>query len=181
MQKYSEVIGLPVICADSGKKAGVVKDILFYPRQREIGAIIIEKKSTEIKRRAVLPEDILDIGKGAVIIRESLSIRCLKRQEYTERFGKCGNIQGLRIYTRSGEELGTVKDVLFDYRTGIVEGVEVSDGLFQDIYQGRRMLPLFGKVEFAEDNILVDREAIEEMVSNGGGIKARILGNNNEK
>ena len=54
--------------------------------------------------------------------------------------------------------------------------MEVSDGLLQDIITGRNILPLFGKVEFGEENILVDKEAVEEMLSNGGGLKKKLFG-----
>jgi len=36
---------------------------------------------------------------------------------------------------------------------------------------------LIGKVEFGEENILVDNEAVEEMMETGGGIKNLIEGN----
>jgi len=60
---------------------------------------------------------------------------------------------------------------LFDLKHGKIDGIEVSDGLLQDIVKGRSVLPLIGKVEFGEENILVDNEAVEEMMETGGGIK----------
>ena len=73
-------------------------------------------------------------------------------------------ICGRRVYTNTGIELGVVEDILFDQATGRLEGIEVSDGILEDIIQGRNILPLFGRVEFAEDNIMVGREVVEEMM-----------------
>jgi uncharacterized protein YrrD len=108
-------------------------------------------------------------------VKSNSSIIPAKKAADGEELGEKGGIRGLKIFTRSGEELGEVKDVLFDNRTGMVEGVEVSDGLYQDIVHGRKILPLFGKVEFSEDILFVDREAVEEMTKTGGGIKNKFL------
>lgn len=175
MERYSEVIGLPVICAEDGKKVGSVKDILFSPKERKVLAILLELESYQIIRRAVMLDHILNLGGDAVIINGSECVKELKKLENLDTFKNKGIIKGLRIYTKSGDDLGVVKDILFDYKTGYIEGVEISDGLVQDIMQGRRILPFIGKVEFSDESILVDRDAAEEMTSTGGGLKKKLL------
>ena len=81
------------------------------------------------------------------------------------------NLKGLRVFTRKGSEVGYIEDVLFDYRTGRIECLELSDGFLQDFIDGRKLMPLIGKVEFAEEHLLVSREAVEEMKESGGGIR----------
>ena len=174
LHKYSEVLNLPVVCANNGKKAGVIKDIIFSPENREVRAFLLEHKGLEIKKKVLKRKSILNLGDDAVIIESPGCVESLGKASYSTEFKDEGCILGLRIFTRAGEELGTVKDVIFDWQTGRIEGLEVSDGLLQDIIQGRSMLPLFGKVEFGEDNVLVEKEAVEEMENTGGGIKNRL-------
>ncbi len=178
LHKYSQVIGLPVICADNGKKIANVKDVVFCPHKKSVLAFLIESRRYELKKKAILAKDVLSLGRDALIINDCSCITDFKELERTQELKERGRLLGRRIYTKWGEDLGTVEDVLFDHRNGTVEGVEVSDGLLQDIIQGRRILPLFGKVEFGEDNILVDNEAVEEMMSTGGGIIRRLLQKN---
>lgn len=175
MHKYSEVVGLPVICVDTGKKVGLVKDIIFCPGSKEIKAFIIERSSYEIKRKLVLPEDVLNIGHDAVIINSASNLKNLKDMEKKGDLRDKGEVLGLRVYTVNGEDLGVVKDILFDCDSGLIEGVEISDGLLQDIVKGRNIIPLFGKVEFSSENILIGKEALEEMTGTGGGLKKRFL------
>ncbi len=174
LHKYSEVLNLPVVCANNGKKAGAVKDIIFSPESREVKAFLLEHKGLEIKKKVLKLGSILNLGEDAVIIDSPGCVKSLGKASYSAEFKDEGSIIGLRIFTRSGEELGIVKDVIFDWQTGRIEGFEVSDGLLQDIIQGRNILPLFGKVEFGEDNVLVEKEAVEEMENTGGGIKNRL-------
>ncbi len=175
MERYSEVVGLPVICVDNGRKIGVISDVIFCPKSKEVKALLLERKGCQIRKKAIVLKDILSLGKDAVIVNDCSCARDFKRLEEAECLKEKGSINGLRIYSKSGEDLGIVKDVLFDYRSGTIEGVEVSDSLFYDIMQGRQILPLFGKVEFSEESILVDREAVEEMTNTGGGLKKKLM------
>lgn len=180
MEKHSEVIGLPVICVDSGSKIGTIAEVIFCPKIRQVNGIILERKGFEHLRKVILLKDILDFGSNAVIVKNSDSVRHMGKKEFTGKFKQKGDMLGLKVYTKSGDDLGVVKDVLFDCKTGDIEGVEVSDGLMQDLVKGRNILPLFGRVEIGEENILVDRESTEEIVNTGGGIKRRLLGENND-
>ena len=175
LHRYSEVLNLPVISADNGKMVGVVKDVLFNTVTRDVKAFLLVHKGLEIGKRLILLKDILSLGTDAVVIDNCACISVVGRAAYSEAFAKKGRILGLRIFSRAGEDLGIVGDIIFDWVTGRVESVEVSDGIYQDVVKGRSLLPLYGKVEFSEENVLVDKEAVEEMVNTGGGIKNRLF------
>ncbi|GAE90041.1 PRC-barrel domain-containing protein [Acetivibrio straminisolvens] len=177
MHRYSEVLGLPVICAADGKNLGIIKDIIFCPKEKSVVAFLIERKGYNIRKRVVFASDVLSLGKDALIVNDADDVKDLKKVQNRPEFKDKWDILGLPIYTKTGEDLGIAKDVLFDLRHGKIDGIEVSDGLLQDIVKGRSVLPLIGKVEFGEENILVDSEAVEEMMETGGGIKNLIEGN----
>lgn len=176
MERFSEVVGLPVICFDTGRSAGNVCDIIFSPKERKIIAFLLEQKGYGLFKRVVLLKDIVSIGRDIVVIENASAVKTLKSVEKTGELEGKGEIRGLRIISRAGSDLGVVKDVLFDHRTGLLEGVEISDSFIQDIIRGRNIVPFFGKVEFGEENIIVSREAIEEMQNTGGGIMRKLLG-----
>lgn len=193
--KYSETVGLPIVCADNGKKAGVIKDIIFNPAEREVKAFLLDRRGLELSKKQVLFKNVQGLGKDALIINNESVLqdysskskgdnavkskqkfidkqRDIDRQKVRDDEGK---LIGLHVFEKSGNEIGIVADVEFDTGTGRIESVELSDGLLQDIVQGRRRMPLFGKVEFGDDNMLVEKEAVEEMVNNGRGIKKGLL------
>ncbi len=171
MIKYSEIIGLPVICADNGKKAGIVSDIIFCTEKKEVKGLVLERKGCEISCKFVNFRDILNLGRDAVIINSLSSLEKLNSSENKELYKSRPRLTGLKVYTQEGQDIGTADDVLFDGTTGRIEGIEVSDGIIRDILSGRNIIPLFGKVEFSQENMLVGKEAIEEMEGNGRGIK----------
>lgn len=175
VHKYSEVVGLPVICIEDGKKIGTIEDVLLCPQKRQVKAFLLERRKYELNKRVIMLTDVLSLGKDAAIVKDCSCPIPLNKAASENDLKERGEIRGLRIFSKSGKELGIAKDILFDYRTGTIEGVEVSDGLLQDIIQGRRILPLFGKVEISAENILVGEEAEQEMESTGGGIRKKIL------
>ncbi|PYG87321.1 uncharacterized protein YrrD [Ruminiclostridium sufflavum DSM 19573] len=174
IKKYSNVLGLPVISAKDGVKIGTLKDVAFCRDNMGVAGFILEKDSHNLKGNVVLLEDVLSLGNDALIVDDAdrlLKYRKFRKfPEMKERM----QLQGFKIYTHSGNDIGIVQDILFDYRTGKVEGVQVSDGLVQDLMMGRNILPFIGRIEIGSDNILVENEAVEEMMNTGGGLRSRL-------
>ncbi len=174
LKKYSKILGLPVISAKDGLKIGTLKEVIFCSSNKSILAFQKEKGSYPVKGSIILLQNLLSLGNDALIVDDPdnlLEYRCFKKKyQYQDK----NHLRGLKIFTHSGEDLGIVQDILFDYRTGKVEGVQVSDGIVQDILLGRNILPFFGRIEIGSSNILVENEAVEEMISTGGGLRSRL-------
>ncbi|HHV60042.1 MAG TPA: photosystem reaction center subunit H [Clostridiaceae bacterium] len=173
METYSKVIGLPVLSAEDGKKAGNVIDVFFCPDKKRVIAFIIDTGHVKNNKSAVLPGNVRSLGKDALIIDSRNSL--IKEKDFKLFLSGIGRLIDLRVYSKQGEFMGTVKDIIFDHKTGNIEGFKVSYGLLNDIIEGRNVIPLFGKVEFSADYILVSREAVEEMKSTGGGLKKKFF------
>lgn len=173
--RFTEAVGLPVVCAKNGKKAGMVKEIIINPSEREVTAFLLERKGLELGKKQVLFKNVLGIGRDALVIDNTDAVTDVTGSGQNADSKAKDSIMGLHVFEKSGTEIGVVADVIFDIGTGRIEGVEISDGLLQDLVQGRQVLPLFGKVEFGEDNLMVEKEAVEEMANNGKGIKNKLL------
>ena len=182
LNRYSEVLNLPVICADSGKKAGTVKDILFDLESREVKALLLEHTGLAPGKRVIFLNELLSLGSDAAIVDSACFVSNMNRKAFTAAFGDRGtlfggdkgSLLGHRVYSKAGVELGIVKDVIFDFQSGKIEAFEISDGVLQDIIQGRKLLPLFGKVELGEEFAIVEGEAVDEMEETGGGIRNKL-------
>ncbi|HHV99532.1 MAG TPA: photosystem reaction center subunit H [Clostridiaceae bacterium] len=175
LNKYSEVVGLPIICIDDGKLIGLIRNIIINLETRTVEAFIYEKSGLVNSRKVLFLKDVIRLGKDAVIIQNDNCTISWKEAGKRLALKNENNLTGLRVFSRSGKEMGVVKDILFDPETGLIEGVELSDSLFNDLINGRSILPLFGKVEFGEDIILVDNEAVEEITNTGGGIRNKFF------
>ncbi len=111
---------------------------------------------------------------NTVKIRDSSCLKRMKGEGIPVEFRLHRSFTGLSVKLIGSGEIGFIKDVLFDYRTGRIECVELGDGIIQDVLEGRRMLPIIGRVEMAKEHMLVSREAVEEIRQAGG--LSRLLG-----
>ncbi len=171
MLKCNEVIGLPVIDSKQGVKMGAVKDVLFDIKTRKLKGILIEQNGYELKKKVIEKDNILSLGRDAIVVTEHSCIKKMSNGEFKKRFGKKNSVRGYKIFSDSGDELGAVRDILFDFEYGIMEGVEITDGIMQDIIEGRNVIPLIGNVEFGKDQMIVGKQSLEEMISSGKGLK----------
>ncbi|MDD4494185.1 MAG: PRC-barrel domain-containing protein, partial [Eubacteriales bacterium] len=144
------------------------------------GILIEPKSGYSLTRRFVRKENVIKFEGDTITVDTEESITSIRKKEFESRYIGSDAIRGCKVFSRSGQELGFVEDYLFDPSSGLIEGVELSDGIVQDVLKGRNTLPFVGNVEFAEESIIVGREAVEEMTSSGGGLLKRIEGRNSK-
>ena len=74
MKRLSDVVGMPVVCAKSGKTIGDVKEPVFTPNGSEVAGLLTLIRGNVNKTGIIFIEDILDIGKDAILIFDNNSI-----------------------------------------------------------------------------------------------------------
>lgn len=150
MQRASDLLGLPVTDANN-VPLGAVRELLVDFDRERLGALLIaDKISGEAglvpaedivfgpETLTVAPDAIIR-GDGAVILRQGK----LKLEEACK----------LSVVTNSGSRLGNVADLIID---GIqLVALELSDGLLQDVFEGRNVLPLPENTRFEEEKLIV--------------------------
>lgn len=157
---------MPLVCMENGKKIGSIKDIVFDFKTGEVKGLLVENNSFFSSTGIIGLDGVMSIGKDSIIVKGQ---RDHERSKDDLSKGK-DTLTDKKVCSRKGEEIGIIKDFLFDMETGTIEGFELSDGFVEDLMKGRRLLPLLGKVEYGNDSVIVGSEAIEEIVDTGGGV-----------
>ena len=96
--KYSEAVGLPVVCADNGKKAGLIKDVICIPSERVVSAFLLDRKGTEIGRKQILFINVLRIGRDALVIESENAITSLSKGSKNAEALEDEHIIGLHVF-----------------------------------------------------------------------------------
>lgn len=157
MKRLSDVVGMPVVCAKSGKTIGDVKEPVFTPNGSEVAGLLTLIRGNVNKTGIIFIEDILDIGKDAILIFDNNSIE--EDKKVIKGFMKNNKwfCMNKKVLTKDGIELGIIKDGSFDEKTGKISEFALSLGIFEDIRDGRKILQLSSDTEFGEDYILVPK------------------------
>jgi uncharacterized protein YrrD len=164
LRKARDIIGLPVLAVDSGKRVGHAKDILIDPTWH-IRGIVLETKHWFSSLRFVEEANILACGEDAITIANENAIRNLNddNQLYAFISGKrC--MKGTPVITVGGHQLGMVEDVYLEQDWGRqIVGFELSEGFLSDVRDGRKWLPLPVQAIRGEDAIIVPVHCTREI------------------
>ncbi len=172
--KGDQVIGKDVFTIEQGKRLSSVKDLIYDPHQQRVLAFIVHEGGLFSDATLIPIDQVKSIGEDAVIIQ---SEDVLKKAEdfstFVEQVSK-GNtyLTGTKVLTEDGQDLGTVKDIYFDPQTGVVEQLEVSQGL-QDLETGLKQVSVEDIMTIGEDATIV-RTFVEQSMeaqSDQGGVQ----------
>lgn len=170
MKRYSQIVGLPVFSTVTGNKLAEVVDLVFLRDSKKIYALTVGNRLMSNSNIAIMFDDISGIGNDAIMVQDKSVITKLAKSILKDKI----ELNGISIYTQEGKGVGIVKDILFDETTGYIEGVELSDSLLSDIISGRNIMPFSGKIILSEGNMIIGREAYDEILHGGGGLRMRL-------
>jgi uncharacterized protein YrrD/pyrimidine deaminase RibD-like protein len=173
MRKGKDIIGKPIIAYDTGEKIHNIIDLIFDQNDNSLQGFLITE-SGWFSDAKVLPLGLVKaLGIDAVIIPAQEAIAPSRNYDLIHRILDNNNaLNGTRIMTTDGRNLGKLVDLYFDESTGKIEGYETSGGLFADAYSGRSFVPAPKTLKIGRDVAFVPIETIALMEEQVGGIKA---------
>ena len=181
MRKGKDIIGKSVISYNSGEKIATIKDLIFDQNENCLLGFLIDEGGWFSSAKILPLYSVTAIGVDAIIVPSREAIAPSNDYANIHRILENDNIlNGTRIMTTDGRDLGKLIDLYFDERTGIVEGYEASGGMFADAYSGRSFVPAPQALKIGEDVAFVPVETVDLMEEQVGGLKAA-LQNANDK
>ncbi len=173
MRKGRDIIGKPVVSYDTGEKFDRIQDLIFDQNSNQLLGLLVDEAGW-FKDARVLPLlEIQSIGADAVIVSsKNVVVRVSDVKPVATILEHNNILKGTRIMTTDGRDLGTLIDLYFDERTGVIEGYEASGGLFADVYSGRSFIPAPQTLKIGKDVAFVPSQTAELMEEQVGGIKS---------
>lgn len=165
MKRVRDVIGLPVLCLQTGKQFGTVKDILFGD-DWQVEVVLLENRYWFSEVTCIFWKDVIALGDDAITVNneEAISHFNDSYQTYTSFVSGNRKVKGMPVVTMNGQHLGIVDDVYLEPRMGKkVVGYELTEGFITDLKEGRKWLPLPDSVTMGEDAIIVPVHCIESL------------------
>ncbi len=156
MIKSKDLIGKKVISKSDGKEIHSIKDVVYDPKQQMIIAFILEDEGIFSDAKILPFENIESVGKDAVLIANKNAVK--KRSEagtqVQDAVKNGGYLTTTKIVTEEGANLGRVSDVYFEPTTGVVQELEVSQGL-KNIESGKKTVKVSDIITVGEDVTIV--------------------------
>ncbi|HEY9644501.1 MAG TPA: PRC-barrel domain-containing protein, partial [Coleofasciculaceae cyanobacterium] len=173
MRKGSDILGKPVVAYETGEWISQVKDLIFDQDSNQLLGLLTREGGWFNDAEVIPFQSIQAIGSDAVIVpTDSALVRVSQLPEVRRILERNNILRGTHIMTTDGRNLGKMVDLYFDEQTGVIEGYEVSGGLFADAYSGRSYVPVPHTLKIGEHVAFVPSEVADLMEEQVGGIKA---------
>ena len=165
--KISDILGLPLISTSEGEKLGMVHEVLLNLAKGVITGFILDNGGFLREAKIVDISQIKCIGEGAVTVPAGE----LKYEKTLEKFTDCQRYKEFitkPVFTQSGKNLGIIQDVFVNVSNGHIVGFEVSEGIINDILEGRGIIPLPKSTIYGKDTVVVPNYVIDFFEKNKG-------------
>lgn len=174
MLSLLEVMRMRVLSA-SGRRVGRVFDVVFAPEgARVVGFVVQRPRLLGLLDRK---DRFLALDRCSVAGKE---VRATARDAWGRAAAARTGVAwedsviwvGMPVRTAGGDALGSVRDGLFDPRTGELDALGLTGGLTADLAVGVRDLPARVVRGFDGSAVVVDDEAAEVDTSGGAAVAA---------
>jgi uncharacterized protein YrrD len=172
MFKGSDAIGLPVVTYDTGERIEKVSDVVFDHEGNRVLGFLVDEGGWFSSARILPFASVKKMGPDAVLVPAKDAIISVRSAPELARVLERDNVlKGTKIMTTDGRDLGSMRDLYFDEHTGVIQGYDVSGGLFADAYEGRSFVPAPQTITIGQDVAFVPPETAGLMEEQVGGIR----------
>ncbi|WP_409341598.1 PRC-barrel domain-containing protein [Paenibacillus sp. MBLB4367] len=164
LRKAYDILGLPVIEVNHGKRLGTAKDFWLDAEMHAQG-VVLETKNWFTAARYIDWDDVVSFGEDAITVQGDWVLRDWEEApDHICLVNGKRKLKGTPVLTVNGLQLGMVEDVYFSENMGKpIIGYELSDGFLTDVTEGRKWLPAPEKSTFGDDVLLVPVQAGQEL------------------
>ena len=153
--RASEVIGKPIVSAETGEKLGSVADLLLDSAIIRVVGLVVDGGLFSAEH--VLPyADVTMLGRDAVVTRSAYGL--VGPHEWRARAvdaSRASTLKNRRVITDRGRRVGVVKDIVLQDATGRIEAYEVAASAFAGLVERRHLMPHSSTVIIGPDAIVV--------------------------
>ncbi|MBD2682924.1 MULTISPECIES: PRC-barrel domain-containing protein [Nostoc] len=175
MRKGSDIIDKVVVTYDAGKKIERIKDLIFDQKRNQLLGFLVKEKGLFRDAKVIPLQEVQAIGLDAIVVNSKESVVEAHRVPAIKEILRQNIVlRGTRILTTEGLDLGGLVDLFFDEHSGLVEGYEVSGGVFADAYSGRSFVPAPETLKIGVDVAFVPPETAQMMAEQVGGIRGAV-------
>lgn len=141
MRKSRQLLNLPVFSLDEGRQIGKAKGLVIDPAQKAVVVLTIEERGWHKEQKFIPFSRLHSIGADAITVEKSSVVHKKSSLPDVIKLAK-DNIEviGTRLVLENGAILGQVDEYYIDLKTGEIGGLEFSEGVLNNIIQGRAYL-----------------------------------------
>ncbi|MDM9584179.1 PRC-barrel domain-containing protein [Nostoc sp. GT001] len=175
MLKGTDILDKVVVTYDTGKKIVRIIDLIVDRERNQLLGFLVAEKGLFRDAKVIPLQEVQAIGSDAIVVKSKKSVvKAHRVPVIKEILHQNIVLEKKKILTTEGLYLGGLVDLFFDEHSGLVEGYEVSGGVFADAYSGRSFVPASETLKIGDDVAFVPPEIAQLMEEQVGGIRGAV-------
>lgn len=167
LKSINKIMRYSIINNNTGEQIASIKDIIFSEKKLRVLAFVISEGGIFKDEKIIRYENISNIGKDFVSIDKDNIIEKLKDFPSLEDINEKQNkLLGLKVIIEDKEVLGYINDIIFDEKSGNITGFYLTDGIIQDILEGRNTIPYMEDMIITEEAVIINKKFKDEYEKN---------------
>ena len=155
-ESFLKLKGRRVCGKDTQKYFGRLSDILVNKDTNQIIGIIARNDAIVYKHRLFYMRDVCKRDEVCIYVK-GYGEKFIKVVPLMEDFKSCENdIYKKRALYKNGQWAVLIKNISFNFETGVLSGFEVGSSLIQDLIKGRLICPSSNTVNYLNGCIVLD-------------------------
>jgi len=168
MLYWSELSGASVYLKE--KWLGQIEDITLEPKLKVVSGFFLERRNRDIRYRYISFGHVRQIRRDRIDMKETMELKSLSKSARKEMI-LAGDFLKQSVVDDKWEWIGRVADFSFDPSNGFVRDLILSGSLIEDLWNGRKRMPVLSQVEFSQEFISIDQDTREEISGLHKGLK----------
>lgn len=166
MKKASELLSLYVVDNSRRKKICKIKDIIYSETKDKIIGFKINNNMFKKNSKIINFDEILFIGNDSIVINNKEDVKTTNNTMTSLSHYESQNILDYEVKYEDGETIGYIKDIIVDENNGKILGYILTDGIFEDLINGRNILPNLKDINYLDDSIIVPKSIKDKFYEN---------------
>jgi len=126
VKSSKQILRLPVLSIEEGKKVGVVKELILNPKQGTVDFLLVEDDAPYLGLKGIPFEAVQGIGEFALTVASCSSLSPVAEiNGAIDLIKKNLYLPGTRVLTRKGRLVGSISEYFVDDNTGAVVGCQL--------------------------------------------------------
>ncbi len=168
LTKANEIIEANVLNFESKNNICKIEDILVNNEVTKIIGLLCGNKGIKKRKYILYLKDIISKSYDGIFVKNSNSIIDIaKLKTINAGLSYRDNILNKIVLNSKGELIGILRDMIFGFTAGELLGFELSEGYFDDIFTGRKLIKAGSGYYFLENNIIVPYEDVVQEQGRG--------------
>lgn len=166
MIRYTKLLKCSILDKNEGEELGKVADLVFSNDLHKITNIIVESGKL-IKDKCLIPfETIVSVDDDKILVCKDKCLNMEKLNIEKLIIGEDVNIIEKGVLKEDRELIGYVKDVIINPSNGILIGFIMTEGIFEEIFNGRSFIPNMENIQIGGENIVMNDMIMDQIVKN---------------